>query len=349
MAAKENPFMLTFGKKPTRLIARYEVMEKITSSFQAENPITQTYLVEGLRGSGKTVMMTTISRKLEEDGWIVINLNPAMNLLEEFALRLSKACSRIPNLLKKGFNISAFGYGVGINGEESRQDPVGLIEDCMEVLMKKKKRVLITIDEVQPDQNMRIFASQFQIFIRQDYPLFLLMTGLYEQIHAVQNDPSLTFLLRCPKETMSPLSTFQIKNQYKEIFSTNDETAMELAALTKGYAFAFQALGTVYWDNRDRLKMDEILLKLDEMLDDFVYRKIWESLSSRERDIIAAMEEDDTKVKDVCDKAKMTSGSFSKYREKLIDKGLLLAPKYGYVSLVLPRLSVIAKSYLEMK
>ena len=66
-------------------------------------------------------------------------------------------------------------------------------------MTKKKKRLLITIDEVTNTKKMRIFASAFQIFVRQDYPIFLLMTGLYENIHELQNEKSLTFLYRAPK------------------------------------------------------------------------------------------------------------------------------------------------------
>ena len=345
MSVKENPFMLTFGKQPGRLIERYEMQDEIVTTFSAQNPVYQTYLIEGVRGSGKTVLMTAVSKMLEEDGWIVVDLNPSLNLLEDFALRLGKACERIPGFLKQGFNISAFGFGVGVQENTSREDPVGLIEDCMQRLSKKGKRVLITIDEVINDQNMRIFTSQFQIFIRKDFPLFLIMTGLYENIHNIQNDPQLTFLLRSPKLRTEALSTFQIKNQYKEIFDLDDEKAMELADITKGYAFAFQALGKVYWDFRDKYEMEKILEKLDEMLDGYIYRKVWETLTPRERDIVSSMEEGEMRVKDVLTGAGMKSDSFSKYREKLVGMGILSSPKYGYIYLTLPRLSIISKTY----
>ena len=69
----------------------------------------------------------------------------------------------------------------------------------LDSLRKHHKKVLVTIDEVTNNQNMRIFASSFQIFIRHDLPLFLLMTGLYENINKLQNEDSLTFLYRAPK------------------------------------------------------------------------------------------------------------------------------------------------------
>ena len=179
-----------------------------------------------------------------------------------------------------------------------------------------------------------------------EYPVFLIMTGLYQTIYAMQNDPALTFLLRSPKEMTGALSLLQIRNQYRDVFAIGDTEAQDMAELTKGYAFAFQALGTAYWDYRDSKDILAAVQKLDEMLDTFVYRKIWESLSGKERDILVAMDEGDVKVEDVRKRTNMTSGVFSQYRERLIAKGIMSAPRYGYVRLTLPRISEIAKSYV---
>ena len=345
MPEKRNPFTLTFGKQPNRLVLRREKTEQIVDDFLAENPVSQVYLIEGIRGSGKTVLMTTIAKRLEAEGWIIINLNATMNLLDGLALRLKKACEKASDVLKKGFNVSIAGTGFGVGGSASQPDPVGTIEDCLEQLKSKEKRVLITVDEVQNDDNMRVFASQFQIFLREEYPVFLLMTGLYENIYAVQNDPALTFLLRSPKAKTEALSLLQIRNQYREVFAIGDTEAQKLADITKGYAFAFQALGTVYWENHKRLSLDEMLRKLDEMLDEYVYQKIWSTLTGRERDIISAMNEGETKVEEVRNKINITSESFSPYRDKLIAKGIMTSPRYGYVSLTLPRFSEVARMY----
>ena len=101
-------------------------------------------------------------------------------------------------------------------------DPVGIISELLKQVKKKGKKVLITIDEVRHNESMCIFASQFQIFIREDAPVYLLMTGLHENIEEIINDPALTFLLRSPKMKIEPLSLLQIRRQYKEIFSIDD-------------------------------------------------------------------------------------------------------------------------------
>lgn len=342
----DNPFTLTFGKQPAEYISRYENTETIISTFEGENPVSQAYLIEGIRGSGKTVLMTTIANELRKrDEWIIVDLNPTQDLLEQLSLRLSDVCRRFPDLLQTGFNISVAGFGVGTAPAAKENDSVGIIDDILAAMKRKHKRVVISIDEVMHDDNMRRFVSQFQIFIRRDYPLFLLMTGLYENIYSIQNDPALTFLLRTPKIHLEPLSIAQITKQYARIFSIDLDKAGYLAKLTKGYAFAFQALGMLYFEYADTLTMDEIISKLDDMLDDFVYKKIWESLSGQERAVILAMPETDIKVGTLCSALGMSSATFSRYRDRLIKKGIIRSSGHGYVELVLPRFSLIARLY----
>ena len=339
----ENPFTITFGKQPNKYISRYEDTDKIISTFSAENPVAQSFLIAGIRGSGKTVLMTAVANILERNkDWIVINLNPTMDLLESFAIRLNEASGTKIEI--KGFNISAAGFGMGVDTDKKPADYVGVIDRCIKNLIKKKKRILITVDEVMCDQNMKVFASQFQIFLRQDYPVFLIMTGLYENIYEIQNDPALTFLLRSPKILTDPLSILQITRQYKEIFALSEEKANELANMTRGYAFAFQALGVSYWENRDKGE-DAVLYEYDGLLDDFVYKKIWSSLSGKEREIIRAVSENEVKTSTICEKLSMNSGTFSRYREKLKLKGVIETSKHGFIGLSLPRFYEVTKNY----
>ena len=343
---KDNPFTLTFGIEPSEYIARYENTETIISTFTANHPVSQTYMIEGVRGTGKTVMMTRITKEIKEDpNWIVVDLNSTKDLIEEFAIRLADACKKKKGILPAGFNISIAGFGVRVSGTPAASNYISQIEDMLASIQKKNKRVLITIDEVQHDENMRGFASEFQILIRKEYPLFLLMTGLYEQINAIQNDSALTFLLRTPKICLEPLSVFQIAKLYESVFDIDIEAAKNMANITKGYAFAFQALGMLYFEHRNTERMEKILTMLDGMLDDYVYKKIWQSLSGVEKRIMKSIGDSEMKVADVLAATQIESSSFSRYRDSLIKKGLIMSTKHGYVSIALPRFSGIISFY----
>lgn len=343
---KTNPFTLSFGKQPTEYIARHENTEEVVSTFDADSSVTQAYLIEGVRGSGKTVLMTAISNELRNrEEWIVVDLLATQNLLDGLAIGLTEECRLIGNLLPSGINISVAGISVGMSGNTKPQNSIVIIDRIMKAIQKKGKKVLVTIDEVVPGQYVRDFAGEFQILIRKDYPLFLLMTGLYENIYSIQNDPSLTFLLRTPKIHMEPLSMYQISIQYESIFGLDQDEATAMAHLTKGYAFAFQALGVLFYERKEGETVEDILPKLDSLLDDFVYRKIWESLSEKDKTIVKAMPPDPIKTKDIAEASGMKGSVFSKYRDRLIRKGVLISSTYGQVEFALPRFYEIIRRY----
>lgn len=61
-----NPFTLSFGKKPLQYISRIMQTNQIIESFNAEIPSNQIFMITGVRGSGKTVMMTNIADEIRQ-------------------------------------------------------------------------------------------------------------------------------------------------------------------------------------------------------------------------------------------------------------------------------------------
>lgn len=342
-----NPFTLTFGKKPSEYIIRRADIEEIENTFLEDPSRSQSYLIRGVRGSGKTVLMTAIAKEIsEKPDWVCVDLNSSQNLIDDLSYRLIDACENATGILDRGMDISVAGFGIGF-GSKSDRDSVSRCEEILNMLKKRKKKLLITIDEVCNNQSMKQFASQFQIWIRKDYQIFLLMTGLYENINAIQNDPQLTFLLRSPKINLGPLGLSQIARQYERALNISSGMAVQLARETKGYAFAFQALGMIYYDNEQSLSLDKQLIIMDEYLDEYVYQKIWSGLSEQDRNVVLQLSDNKAvKVKDICEATDMSSATFSKYRERLINKGLITANQHGYIELALPRFRRICEYYI---
>lgn len=343
-----NPFTLTFGKTPTEYIIRHENIDEIVTAFTEEPARCQTFLIRGVRGSGKTVLMTAIAKEMTKDSnWICVDLNSTQNLLDDLSYRLEDACDNLTNLIDRGLDVSVAGFGIEIGGRDNR-DSVSRCEKIMSLLAKKGKKILITVDEVANDAGMKQLASQFQIWLRKDYPIYLLMTGLFENINAIQNNPQLTFLLRSPKIILEPLGIAQIIRAYESSLEISREAATELAKITKGYAFAFQALGMLYWEQKETPDMKVILDKLDCLLDEYVYQKIWSDLSAQDQAILAKMKDNEAvKTKDLYESIGMTLQSFSKYRDRLISKGLIRPAGHGYVELTLPRFANVCSVYFN--
>ena len=109
MKSYENPYTLTFGIKPDQYISRVQQTEEIIGTLQSENPSVRVYLISGVRGSGKTVLMTNVSDELKKKKeWIVIHLNPTRDLLHSAVEKLNAQKAIAPFKLKASVDFSLY-------------------------------------------------------------------------------------------------------------------------------------------------------------------------------------------------------------------------------------------------
>jgi len=326
-----NPFTLGFGKEPFYNIEQTMLENEILETFLSDNPTTQAYMITGLRGSGKTVLMTRIEKRLRENSdWIVVDVNPEQNVMEEIVAYLSNW-----HTLVQDASVSLSAMGIGVNMKQRTTDSI-VLDNLLQNLTKKKKKVLIALDEAVVSPQVKEFVSAFQIYIRKNYNIFLLMTGLYENIYELQNEKTLTFLYRTPKILMKPLNLDRIAASYGEVFQLSEGAAYEMAKVTGGYPFAYQLLGYLCFRNGKSYK--EILSEYDSLLSEYVYDKIWSELSEKDRMVISGIAKAKTsKNKDIREQIGMDSNTFTVYRERLAKKGLIDTKEYGNIKLTLPR------------
>ncbi len=122
MSESNNPFSLYFGKQPLQYIDRMSQTEMVTDVFNADIPSTQVYMITGVRGSGKTVMMTAIANKLGENSkWIVVNLNPSRDMLHAMASKMYKEPVFKPLLAELKVDFSLLGIGVSISKSDNSE------------------------------------------------------------------------------------------------------------------------------------------------------------------------------------------------------------------------------------
>ncbi|MBO4374628.1 MAG: ATP-binding protein [Lachnospiraceae bacterium] len=333
---KDNPYSLMFGKAPGQMISRMALSEEIYDAFLSETPSVMIYMLMGVRGSGKTVMMTELSEKLGSyKDWITVELNPSRDLLVGLASKLynEKGLSRIFDKAK--INLSFFGIGVEMEGTQKIYDIEVAIDHMLRALKKNGKKVLVTIDEVVNSSEMRIFASAYQIFIRDDLPLFLIMTGLYENIYALQDEKNLTFLYRAPKIKLGSLDMGSIAAHYRKVFDIDEDTSREMAKLTKGYPFAFQVLGYYTYEHGGDYK--KAIFDFRQRLNEYVYDKIWSELSANDKKVANAIAMSKTgRIAEIREILGMDSNGFAPYRERLIKKGIVNGTDRGYIRFELP-------------
>ena len=205
-------------------------------------------------------------------------------------------------------------------------------------LERKGKKILIAIDEVDNSKEMKTFVEAYASLVGQRYRLRLLMTGLYRNIASLQNNKSLTFLYRAPKIALGPLSIAGIAANYVELLKISREEATKLAKATKGYAYAYQVLGSLLYESREKVPSPKTWGLFDQIVADYVYDKVFSELSQQTKEFLMAMgSAQPVKIEDVAAKMGKTTKQISPYRDRLIKEGIIESPSHGYVSFALPR------------
>lgn len=345
-ASMNNPFSTTFGIEPQETISRQYEFKEIEDDFNRELPSSKVCLITGVRGSGKTLSMIKLKNKFDEDSdWITVELNSsAPDLLGQLLSKLYEIPYLSKLFVEAKINLSFFGIGIEIENTTPILQTSTALEKMLKVIKKKNKKVLIFIDEVISNQDMKVFTSTFQILIKNNLPLYLIMTGLPQNIDILQNEDTLTFLYRAPKIALMGLDLIEIANSYEKVLKVDHQRANELSKMTNGYAFAYQVLGYILFENKD-MKHQELLNRYDSYLNERSYKKIWVELTTKEKEVVKAISKGKTKIKDIREYTKMGSSEMSTYRQRLNTKGIVDASQYGSLSFTLPRFGEIVSEW----
>ena len=338
----ENPYSLVFGKMPRNYIDRELELNEIIETFSEEDPSIRAYALTGLRGCGKTVALSFVEKYFRKrEDFIVISLNSDLDMFEQTLEHLSQ--KKLLDELK----ISVSMMGVTLEKAQSMESTNYKIEQYLEQISRKKKRILFTIDEISNTQNIKAFFQSFNIWLRKDYDIVILMAGLKKNILALQKDDRISFLKRAEKKDLKQLSLHSIMMDYKKNLQLTDQEAGEMALFTKGYSYAFQVLG--YLCFRMKQNYRDVMEQFDEKMTNNVYDIIWEDLSGKEKEILQAIfQAKELTTQEILRSSRMNKNTYNEYRRILISKDILVDKGYGKIDFSLPRFQEIACRNLEL-
>lgn len=347
--AEKNPFTISFSRKPVEYIDRTSQTEQIMDTFTEEPVTDQIFIITGVRGAGKTVLMSSIANALEQkEDWLTWRAIVTRDIVHDLAADLfaSKFMSRID--VSAAFGIPGVG-SVSVGGKEREISDVSKIRTALKMMGKAGKKLLVTVDEISNTKQLQDFSGVFQSLIGENLPIYLLGTAIPENMDELKNVKFLTFLYRAPKIELTPLDMVSIAFRYKDIFDLSEEESVKMAKLTRGYSYAFQALGYVYWNSRPVQSLDSVMPEYDRLLASNSYSKIWVELSEKQREVCRAIAKCKTgRVSDVRQILRMDSNNFNGYRNRLMHQGIIVKNDWGMISFSLPRFSEFINNYAEL-
>ncbi len=343
----QNPFTTTYSKSPELTYISTDKTDEILDNLSYEHPSESVYKITGVRGSGKTVILAKIEENLrstenQEKGWLVFDLNPSRNMLEQMAAMLNKEGFGTEATIGRSFNVSAnvFGTGGGIGFSSEKEHSffdIGVeIESMLQDAQKKGKKVFIGIDEVSKTPEMIQFTAEFGKWLRAKAPVYMVCTGLYENILEVSNVKNLTFFRRASTIKTEPLNAVRMAEMYRKHLHIGTAEARKMAKITKGYAYAFQIFGVLYFKKQESDDADTLIPELKTELFAYSYEKIWEELSENDRFLVKLMTgKPEYKRSELLELMRDKAGSFSMYRDRLLKRGIIES-RQSYVAFSLP-------------
>ncbi|MDR3241649.1 MAG: AAA family ATPase [Lactobacillaceae bacterium] len=291
-----NPFNIAFDYNKASFISDDVILNNLISATNDENSQLRTTFVVGMRGSGKTSLLSYLDKQLEKIPNIIpVKLSSNEDLLDNIMTGVEKELSISSELKELNFALP------GLNFKFCDQETHGSFQYDFETLLQRvdraNKTVVILIDEVQNiTAQLRTFFASYLMYCIDELPIVVAAAGLPSSIDAVLNDESLTFLLRANRIKLQPLNLATIVDLYLNLFKglgLKEKQAFRMAEASAGYPYLYQLIGHCLWEHTTNLVKDveiEAAIVFAKMnLYEAVYSKVMSDLSQEDRELVFAI------------------------------------------------------------
>lgn len=327
----KNPFVPGAGTPPPVLEGRTEILKKALTTLGRikEGRPSKSFLLIGLRGVGKTVLLNRIRGIAQENGYhaalIEIHENKSLAALlvpclRQILLALDKK-EKMSDQVRQGLrilksfisgikiSINDIDVGLGITPETGIADSGDLEVDLPELLFAvaqaaaaKKTAIAIIIDELQYLNEIELSALIMAVhkINQHQLPLVLVGAGLPQLVGLCGRSKSYAerlfdFLEIGPLDSADAKKALQEPVQSEGV-SFEDKALDRLVSLTKGYPYFIQQWGHYAWNLAesspiDNRVIDQATQKALENLDQSFFRVRFDRLTPREKVYLRAMSE----------------------------------------------------------
>lgn len=357
---KSRPiFRPAFGNRPDRIVGRDDVLDHLECNLASyPGSRERATLVMGQRGMGKTALLLETADRARNAGYIVARITCGDTMLDTLLDVVQRDGARYFEEKKppvQGFSAGAFGFSFGLTFTEEVRRSYGFrvkFEMMCDRLAEVDKGVLVLIDEVEPSSAALVeFATTYQELVGEEKNVAVVMAGLPAALSEVLNEKTLTFLNRADKVHLGPVSTGAVRAYYASAFSragriVSDDVLDKAARATEGFPYLLQLLGyyLVEYTTDGQEITDTLLDKACRAafneLDEDVFRAMLRPLSPGDLTFLQAMAVDDgsSSVADLQERLGVSQGHVQSYRRRLLDAGVIVAPRRGKLAFVIPHL-----------
>ena len=331
MDPRQNPYAPGAGTRPPELAGRDKIIEKAAISLDRirRGRAARSMILYGLRGVGKTVLLTDIKLGAMERGITPVNIEapedrslPSILIpaLRSALLRLSRkeavkakmsSALRALGSFAKAFKVkySDVEFSVDMASEAGVADSGDLEGDLTDLLMavgeaakEADTAVVLFIDELQyiPEEQLAALISALHRTSQSQLPITLVAAGLPQLVGQTGRAKSYAERLFefVPVDKLEPPAAKDAlcKPAEREGVSFTPEAVAEILKQTQGYPYFLQEWGKHVWDIAETSPIDDAVAKaatesaLSE-LDQSFFRVRLDRLTPTEKLYLRAMAE----------------------------------------------------------
>ena len=355
----QSLFQPTFGNRPEQYIGRDGVIDQFVAGLK--EPIgsrNRCALFLGQRGMGKTALLLELSDRAQKEGYVVARVTAHEGMpkaiIEQFQLNGSKYFDDEKRKLT-GVTAGVLGFSFGLTFSEVAERQFGFrskMSLLCDKLAEKGMGALILIDEVRTSEAMREVASAYQELVGDRKNVAMAMAGLPYAVSNLLNDSVLTFLNRANKVELRLISTNLIRAYYEKAFKSigieiSDEILDRAAQATRGFPYLMQLIGyyVIQYTSEHGVVTDAIMDKVEKAamgdMEDNVFKPILNPLSDNDRIFLKALARCGGTVTTANLQAMLGKNgpAIQPYRKRLIEAGVIEAPRRGELVFAVPYLS----------
>jgi DNA transposition AAA+ family ATPase len=373
-----NPYSPGAGRPPAALVGRDRQREawRVALDRVERGRSAQPVVLYGLRGVGKTVLLSDFAGTVERREWIVAQVEagagrslreslgealhgPLVDLVRPSAgRRLLKALKTAVSFKASYDSTGTWNFGLDLSGASGGGADTGVLETDLTKLVRdvaaaageENVGLAILIDEAQDLQQDELTAvcSIAHTAGQQGWPLLFALAGL----------PSLPRVLAEAKSHAERLFAFEriehlpdnlarealLEPAEAEGVTWDHDAVTHIVQETSGYPYFLQQFGQDTWNEAagPGVTLTDArvgAIKGRRALDDGFFRARWDRATRAEQQYLRAMAVDGdagSSSGEVATRLGRRASSLGPARASLISKGIIYAPEHGIVAFTVP-------------
>ena len=381
MDPRRNPYTPNAGARPPVLAGRRDELENFDLLLgRLEAGYTeQSMIITGLRGVGKTVLLSEFRSRAEQAGWAVVEIEVAKHDDEAFGRILTREIRRALYAIAPSKRwrekarraagvLRSFSLTVGADGGmtaaldvealEGSADSGMLDADLSDLLIalgeaakEHDTGVIFLLDEIQflSSTQLEALIAAVHRTVQRTLPVTLVAAGLPQLPEVAGEAKSYAErLFKFPE--IGSLSAGDAREAItepasREGASFDQEAGDSIFAYTDGYPYFIQEFGKAVWDLADgpvitAADVQRAQQEVEDKLDSSFFRVRLDRTTDLERAYLRAMADLGSSPQAAGEVAALldrTSQQCGPTRARLIEKGLLYTPSYGYAAFTVPQ------------